>query len=247
MRTLLLLSLALSACVTPKILGPNPDEEGGKDTEPGDESSADDTSDTDLTTAPDATDSTSDDPGASVTGDSPTPAECDADTPEACEATPGCMTVFGAPEAFPGCSTEPQYLGCLPELPCDSILLTVCDDETDESYVLPDGCVPPGFSACPGRGTPCGEDGCAGLGPDECAAKGCTVINGAPHVVEKDATCADYDALEFLGCLPPETSCPPQVLILCPVGQVEPTWDVPSGCFVPGLEECGDAFVPACE
>jgi hypothetical protein len=260
MRTLLLLALVLPACVVPKLVGPNPEADTGKDTdtdgasESGADTSA--TSEPGVTSAPDATtgpDATTDDPATTTLAstsspfDMAGPFDCAAPTAEDCEAMPECMPVFGEAEGFSGCTPGLNYLGCIPEQPCDAVLLTVCAEETDESFRLTDGCVPPGFASCPGLGTLCGDESCAGLGADECAAKGCTPIDGAPHVVENDVTCADYDAFEFLGCLPPGTSCPPQIAILCPVGQTEPVWDVPSGCFLPGFETCEDQFVPACE
>jgi len=249
MRTLLLLTLALSSCVTPKVLGGNPEADTGKDTD----------TDTDTDTDPDATLGATSEPDATSTGGpdsttttdgstTATPADCEAASPDECEANSECMAVFGEPEEFEGCTPGPNYLGCLPQMPCDAALFTVCDDETNEAYHLSNGCIPSGFTQCEGTGVLCGggTDTCEGLDEKGCADAGCTSISGAPHVVQDGIACADYDAFEFLGCLPPDTACPPVIAILCPAGQQEPAWDVPSGCNLPGFDSCSEMTVPAC-
>ncbi len=257
MRTLLLLTLALSSCVTPKVLGGNPEADTGKDTDTDTDTDATlgATSEPDATTGgPDATtgeiSTTVDtaDTGSKFDMMTPTPGDCEAASPDECEANPDCMPVFGEPEELEGCTPGPQYLGCLPQMPCDTVLLTVCDDETNAAFHLSNGCIPSGFTACEGTGVLCGggTETCEGLDEAGCEEAGCTSIFGAPHVVQDGIACADYDAFEFLGCLPPDTACPPVVAILCPAGQDEPAWDVPSGCNVPGFDSCSEQSVPAC-
>jgi len=255
MRTLLLLTLALplTGCVVPKIVGDNPEADTGKDSDTAEDTGDDAT--LGATSQPDATSEASTSAPADDTGSKfdmmpppdVDPGDCEAPTLEACEANPACMPVLGESELFDDCKPDPQYLGCLPQMPCDAVLLTVCDEETNESFRLTNGCIPPGFAVCEGNGLPCGGGmQCEGLGEIDCAANGCTSIFGAPHVTVNDEVCADYEALEFLACLPPNTSCPPQIEILCPTGQDSPTWDVPSGCKPAGFESC-EQPVPACE
>ena len=259
MRTLLSLTLLfpLTGCVVPKIVGDNPEVDTGKDedddgdtveeetlgaTSQPDASTGGDTSTGDISTS-----DPGDDTGSKFDMQPPDPGDCAALTLAACEATPECMPIFGESELFDDCKPDPQFLGCLPQQPCDTVLLTVCDVETNESFRLSSGCIPAGFAACEGNGLPCGGGmECEGLGEADCATFGCTEILGAPHVTVNDAVCADYEKLEFLACLPPETSCPPVIQILCPTGEDAPTWDVPSGCKPAGFEAC-EGVVPACE
>lgn len=70
----------------------------------------------------------------------PDPGDCGAATLEACEANPDCMPIFGESELSDDCKPDPQFLGCLPQQPCDTVLLTVCDEETNESFRLSNGC-----------------------------------------------------------------------------------------------------------
>jgi hypothetical protein len=258
-RTLLSLALVLplTGCVVPKIVGDNPELDTGKEEDDVGDTAEEET--LGATSQPDATsdigtstgDVSTTDPTAE-TGPKfdmmpPDPGDCAAATLEACEANPDCMPVLGQSELSDTCKPDPQFLGCLPQQPCDAVLLTVCDEETDESFRLSSGCIPEGFAVCEGNGLPCGGGmQCEGLGQADCATFGCTEVLGAPHVTVNDEVCADYEALEFLACLPPETSCPPVIQILCPTGQDAPTWDVPSGCKPAGFEDCG-GVVPACE
>lgn len=258
MRTLLLLTLALplTGCVVPKIVGDNPEatgkdeDDGGDATEtdgPADSDAESGSPDTKATSEPDATGGAPDDTtsGAADTGQD---GECAGLTAEACAANPACMPVLGESELSDDCKPGPQFLGCLPVMPCDSVILTVCDEETDEPFRLTDGCIPPGYVQCEGNGLPCGGGmGCEALGEADCEQNGCTVVVGAPHVEVDGEVCADYGAFEFLGCLPADTTCPPVIGIVCPEGQDAPAWDVPSGCNVAGFESCEEQLVPACE
>lgn len=263
MRTLgfFTLTLALSACVVPKIVADNPEADTGKDTEEPDtdpgvsEGPGDEETGKPVTSAPDAT--TGDVSTTAATADTGSPfdmgtpplADCEDLTVEACEANPGCMPVFGEAQEFGGCTPGQQYLGCLPQMSCDSVILTVCDAESGAPFLLSDGCIPAGFVPCDDGGEPCaGQDECAGLGPDECVDAGCTPVAGAPHVVVDGVTCADYGVHEFLGCLPPDTTCPPFVPVVCKEGEDQPAWDSPSGCVPPGFTSCDPPeSVPACE
>lgn len=184
------------------------------------------------------------DPGTGETGLAD---GCDALGPDQCADDPDCMPVIGQPEDFEGCMPGQQFLGCIDNIGCDDVLLTVCKDGTKESYRLPNGCFPPGFTPCDGLGTQCGGAAqCELLDEDACKAEGCTPVTGAPHIVKNGGMCADFDNLEFLGCLGPDVACPPFVPTLCPVGKKEPTWDVPSGCIPAGFEECG-MMLPECK
>lgn len=203
----------------------------------GDPSSSDPGTDTGDTGGPGT------DPGTEETGLAD---GCDSLGPEQCKEDPACMPVIGQPEDFLGCMPGQQFLGCIDNIGCDDVLLTVCKDGTKESYRLPSGCFPPGFTPCDGLGSTCGgEAQCEVLDEDACKAQGCTPITGAPHIVKNGGMCADFDNLEFLGCLGPDIACPPFVPTLCPVGKKEPAWDVPSGCTPVGFEECG-MLLPEC-
>jgi hypothetical protein len=169
---------------------------------------------------------------------------------DACAQDPDCMAIVGVVQEFAGCTAGEQFLACVPAMPCDAVLTTVCRDGTDEVYELADGCVPPGFSPCDGPGVACGggTSTCADIVDEAaCQAAGCGPIQGFPHTFEGDVECVDFDAPKFLGCFDPETPCPPVVLTVCPEGQKEPVFDVPSGCPPAGFEDCGDGGVPECK
>jgi hypothetical protein len=263
MRTLLTLSLALAlpACVVPKIVGDNnaetDEDDDGDGSESTDSASDADTGkgtttqgDPDVTT--DAPDATTGEPGSTTEEEnttSKTPVDCEDLTVDECESLPECMPAFGAAEEFPGCLPGLQYLGCLPQMACDSVILTVCEEITGNAFRLTDGCIPEGFAPCEGAGSQCGSgQACEDLGEQACADAGCTQVFGAPHVDQEGTICADYDAQEFLGCLPPDTTCPPFIPVVCPAGMDAPAWDVPSGCAnLPNFDQCEDQVVPACE
>lgn len=260
MRTLLTLSLALAlpACVVPKIVGDNnadteDDTDGdGDTTTPGDEETSKGTTSQGPDTTTDAPDLTTGEPGTTTEEEnttSTTPVDCDGLDVGTCEALPECMPVYGSAEEFPGCLPGQEFLGCLPQMPCDSVILTVCMEGSDFAYRLTDGCIPDGFVPCEGDGSQCGSgQACEDLGEQACLDAGCTQIFGAPHVDQEGTLCADYDAQEFLGCLPPDTNCPPSIPVVCVAGFDEPAWDVPSGCSnIPNFDECEDQVVPACE
>lgn len=96
----------------------------------------------------------------------------------------------------------------------------------------------------PGSTTAASDD-CEALGEAQCAAAGCTPISGAPHVMMGDAVCVDFEQPVFLGCLEGGIACPPSVPTVCPEGQPDMAFDVPSGCLPPGHIFC-DAPAPAC-
>lgn len=175
---------------------------------------------------------------------------CDAFSNEKeCAGDPDCMAVVGEAQDFAGCSAGPQFLACIDAMPCDAVLVTVCRDGTEESYQLPNGCVPPGFTPCDGPGQACGGGGgvCADLPTNEaCKLAGCAPILGAKHTVIDGGICADFNNMEYLGCFDPEVPCPPFVPTVCPKGEKEPAWDVPSGCIPAGFEICGE-LAPECK
>ena len=172
---------------------------------------------------------------------------CEALMQADCEANPACMAVLGAPEDFADCTPGPVFLGCIDAMPCDAVLTTVCRDGGTDSYQLSAGCIPPGFTACAGVGVACGGgDDCVGLDEATCAASGCTPISGAPHIMNNAGICADFANPEFLACMQGGVACPPSVPTVCPAGETQPAWDVPSGCIPDGFEFCGGEVVPAC-
>lgn len=173
-------------------------------------------------------------------------AECAALTEAECEAAPECAPRHGLAFAFDGCPEGQVYLGCGVEMACDAALTTACRDGTDEVYQLSSGCLPPGFTACE---TDLGL--CAGvcLGLDEAAcaaARGCKSIFGNPHVVDGGGLCVDDKSPQFLACDVDTGACPPFVPTVCPEGQPDQRFDVPSGCIPPGFMDCEGGGTPAC-
>lgn len=165
---------------------------------------------------------------------------------ESCEAEPLCMAIIGTPLDFLGCTDEPAYLGCIDAGPCDSVVTTVCENGSDAAYRLPNGCIPPGFKACPSALPDCDPPTlCETLAEPDCAAQGCTPVFGAPHTFKNGVMCADYTAQMFLGCLDGMISCPPVVVAVCPDPLPEPVFDVATGCIPPGFTTCGDPL-PEC-
>lgn len=159
---------------------------------------------------------------------------------------PGCRPVYGTPFDFPGCTPEPAFLGCIPEYACDDALTVVCRDNSLEVYQIPDTCIPPDFSTCDTMLSPCGDD-CVGLDETDCLMEtGCSPHYGAPHMVQDDMVCADFNAPEFLACDKAHPPCPPTVLTVCPIGQPDTAFEVASGCLPPGFENCGDGATPEC-
>jgi hypothetical protein len=218
--------------------GSGSNSESAETTQP---SSGSDTG-TDAGTEPDTDPST--DPSTTGLGDG-----CASLVQGECEADPDCVAVVGQPEDFAGCMPGKQYLGCIESASCDQAETTVCKDGSDEVYKIPNGCIPEGFSMCDGTGKPCEGGGvvCEGLGEDACKAEECAAILGAPHIMKDGGICADYVNQEFLACVGNDVACPPVVQILCPAGQMEPVWDVPSGCIPDGFETCAADLVPECK
>ena len=224
-------ALVLPACELPSKSGDDGTTTGTTVDQP-------DTSDvTDPTTQADATfdGQTSEQPG-----------ECEALGEAECGLQAGCVAKHGAALDFPGCSPEPAFLGCLPDMACDAVLTTVCRDGTEEVYQNTDGCIPAGFTACdPGLG-PCGG-ACLGLDEAACAAnQACSPIHGHPHVLEEGMVCVDVMVSVFLACNVNDGACPPFVPTVCAVDEPDAPFDVPSGCIPSGFVECEGAGTPEC-
>jgi hypothetical protein len=178
-------------------------------------------------------------PGSTTTSDA-----CEAQAEAAC--TGECMPILGQNYEFEGCSVGPVFLGCIPLTACDDTLTDVCDVDSGAAFQLPNGCIPPGFLPCAPGGLLCGAgDNCEALGEAQCMAAGCTPISGAPHVMMGDQVCVDFAQPVFLGCLVGGIACPPSVPTVCPEGQPDIAFDVPSGCLPPGHVVC-DAPAPEC-
>lgn len=92
-----------------------------------------------------------------------------------------------------------------------------------------------------------GSPDCSGLEQEVCAATaGCKAILGAPHVSDGGGMCVDDKNQVFLACDVDSGACPPFIPTVCPEGQVEPQFDVPSGCIPPGFENCEGGGLPSC-
>lgn len=98
-----------------------------------------------------------------------------------------------------------------------------------------------------GVATTTGGPACADLDEAACAMDpGCSAHHGAPHVVQDDMLCADYDNLVFLACDEVHPPCPPAVVTVCPIGQPDTAFDVASGCIPPGYETCMEGPIAEC-
>ncbi len=174
------------------------------------------------------------------------PGECEGLDEAACAADPGCSTLHGEAYAFEGCPTLPQYLGCMVGNGCSEDEISVCRDGTDEVYWRPDGCVPAGFTECGiiplAR---CGS--CEALDEAECQdnVDMCQTLYGSPHVVQDGEACVDFEKGVFLACASIEP-CEPSVPTVCPIGDLEPRFDVTSGCMPFGFELC-EGGAPQCQ
>lgn len=174
--------------------------------------------------------------------------DCAALTESECGAQAGCAPAFGVALEFPGCPEGQVYLGCDAALPCDTVLTTVCRDGSDEAYKLPNSCVPPGFSACQNLLSVCGTP-CVDLDQESCEATAvCRAIFGNPHVDDGEGgTCVDDEDSVYLACDLFTGACPPVVHTVCPMGQPNVHFDVPSGCFPPFFLSCpAQSDQPAC-
>lgn len=94
-----------------------------------------------------------------------------------------------------------------------------------------------------------GESGamdCEGLDEATCTrTPGCKPISGQPHGLGGGGMCVK-DEFVFLACAVDSGACPPFIPTVCPVGETEPKFDVPSGCIPPGFEECEGGGMPPC-
>lgn len=92
-----------------------------------------------------------------------------------------------------------------------------------------------------------GSPDCLGLEEEVCAATpGCKAILGAPYVLSGGGMCVDYQNQVFLACDVDSGACPPFIPTVCPEGQLEPQFEVPSGCIPPGFENCEGGGLPSC-
>jgi len=230
-----LLALTLAGCVLGTKVGDIQDSDSGGEMTEGHSSGAPDTAtsageaDTELT-------------GSSSGG---APDACAGLDEAACVADPGCRTQLGSAFDFPGCTEAPQFLGCLAQdTACDLAIIPVCRDGTDEVYLNSDGCVPAGFSPCETALPLCGA--CEGLPEPACLAdEACQGLYGAPHV-EQDGKLCVAEPTVFLACAANGGACPPFVPTVCPEGDPETRFNVPSGCIPFGFEVCEGAETPEC-
>lgn len=174
------------------------------------------------------------------------PGMCEGLDEATCKATPACREVLASAFDFEGCSAEPTFIGCIPaDMACDLAITTVCREGTDEVYLNNDGCLPPGFSVCETDLALCGS--CETLDEAECLAQmaECRGLFGAPHVEGGGKVCVDFAQQVFLACAAKEGACPPFVPTVCPNGDPDTKFDVPSGCIPFGFESC-EGGTPAC-
>lgn len=251
-------ALGLSACVLGTKVGELPGvsetgettgEAGGTDSDSsGGQSSSDGPQTTQSATAtgsPDTSESATATEGP-ITTTGPLPGECEGLDEAACEAVPECRPQRGSAFAFAECPVGSQFLGCIPfDQTCDQALTTVCRDGTDEVYLNTDGCIPAGFSACETALPLCGE--CEGLTEVECLAEpeGCQGVYGSPHIEVEGMECVDFAQKVFLACAANGGVCPPFVPTVCPEGDPDTKFDVPSGCIPFGFEVC-EGGAPEC-
>lgn len=241
-------ALALSACELPTKIGDlKGDESTGADTgttaEP-EQTTGDDPDD--VTGKPEQTTVTPDETTGAPDETTGTPAACESLDATECAAQAGCMPANGVIYEDGACNVEPEFLGCLPEMPCDAVILTICRDGTDEVYQLFDGCVPAGFTPCEVDLEPC-PDACAGLIEVDCAEiPECLPIYGSPHITENGMACVDTEIAAYLGCQTDNGACPPFIPTICAPDAPDQPFDSNSGCIPPGWTECDGAGTPPC-
>lgn len=255
MRLPLLIVLALAACGGGGKTTTSSDSDSGSTTEgisagtttDGDPStSAGPTSSATATSTP-ATSTTT----AQPTTDDPTtstdPPVCSTLDEAECALADHCMGIFGDPLGFPGCTPGPKFLFCNEIVPCDAVIITVCQLDGTEIYQLQNGCIPPGFEPCDPNLGPCGG-ACLGLDEQACKADpNCFASFGAPHTTKMGMQCADFADSEFLACDAAGRPCPPAVVTVCPEGQPDTAFDVVTGCVPPGFVPCKDGPLPECQ
>jgi hypothetical protein len=156
-----------------------------------------------------------------------------------CLAAFGCDAYYGTPYEFEGCTPGSTFLGCGPVMDCDEAFTTVCRAGTDEVYLVPTSCAPAGFEPCDKPGlTPCGGE-CGQL--DEVACQNdsdfCEPIYGLQHVEQEGLVCVDQTP-KYLACISMDGACPPFIPTVCSTTNEDEKYDIPSGCLVPGFEQC---------
>jgi hypothetical protein len=263
MRLLTLLTSTLSvltACELPSKLGDLPDDQsttgtsdatGGKTsdqttTATDGEPQTTSTGDPQTTGEPEpSTTTTGPITGAESTGQG---SDCDGLDESSCLAAFGCDAYYGTAYDFEGCMPGQNYLGCGPILDCDQAFTTVCRDGTDEVYLVPTSCHPAGFSQCDEfvEG-PCGGD-CGALDESACAVENdfCNPIYGNKHVEQDGEICVEQ-SLTYIACISMDGVCPPVVPTVCSTMDPAEKYDIPSGCIVPGFEQCDPEGAQPCQ
>jgi hypothetical protein len=162
-----------------------------------------------------------------------------------CALAEHCMSIIGDPLNFPGCMPGPTFLSCSDVVPCDAVITTVCSVDSNESYQLQSGCIPPGFMQCEPDLGPCGAD-CLGLDEQACLADdACVAFFGAPHTTKMGMECTDWNNQVFLACDVAGPACPPTITTVCPEDQPDTAFDT-GGCVPPGFVPCMGDPLPDC-
>lgn len=265
MRLLTLLTSStlcvLTACELPSKLGDLPDDQSTAGTSDGTGGKTSDettsatgepqttsTGDPQTTGDPETSTTTTTDPMTTGSDSTGVPGACEGLDEQACLAAFGCDAYYGTAYDFEGCTPGQNYLGCGPIVDCDQAFTTVCRDGTDEVYVVPTSCHPAGFSHCDKPGLdPCGGD-CSALDESACAVESdfCNPIYGLKHIEQDGEICVEQTPT-YLACISMDGVCPPNIPTLCSTMDPAEKYDIPSGCLVPGFEQCDPEGAQACQ
>lgn len=252
----------LAACELPSKLGDLPDDsstEGSSSSDGTDGKTSVATStatDGEQTTGPNTTDpKTTDEPSTTTTGPMTTGSEstglvgiCHGLDEEACLAAPNCVTYRGTAYDFDRCTPGDHYLGCGEIEDCDTAFTTICRTGTEEVYLVPTSCHPADFEQCDKPGIdPCGGD-CGALDESACAVESdfCNPIYGLQHVEKEGLVCVDQTP-KYIACISMDGVCPPNIPTLCNIMDPAEKYDIPSGCLVPGFEQCEPEGAQPCQ
>ena len=91
-------------------------------------------------------------------------------------------------------------------------------------------------------------DDCADVPADQCAAHGCTAIEGYPLLDDGGGDqCTDYDSLTPLACMDPDGGCAGVLTIASDPDEPDALWFLTSGCMPEGWTFVESTEYPACE
>jgi hypothetical protein len=177
--------------------------------------------------------------------------DCPAVALDACASTDGCAVVRGTPLetdvtgalCIGDAPSEP--VACGPDIACPAVEVQATDPD-GTPYLLPEGCLPAGWSSLSAAVAECPPDrGCGGVDLGACdGTSGCTLASGRPLSDVDTGVCIDYTVpLEPLACLA-DTGCG-DLETVASAGPGATPYLFPDTCTPPGwtvetypVEEC---------